>query len=299
MIKSLIWIIVSFLASIYPVPSGAEGDDNQIAFGLPKTKQFDGDNVWPKNQAISGSRVGLGNIFSWEIEADRVIVTYKKYRIKIRVLHEGEGFELSGTVKILHGDIGNVSTASGLLQMGKLNFYADNISLGKTEKICSEISEDYTACRLRDERHEIRWEAPRNPDEFLSEENIPAIVLYDLDGIGAAEIIFQKWGGNRGSPEYMVYQKDGRGFVAPTLSFRNSSELQNGGKDIQTIWSSSACDGNVTENYRSLEGIYTLLERKTYFSGYNEKKSLMDCGFIREKYDLLSKKYSKSKVFQD
>lgn len=294
-------VILAVFGFVIVSYSGPDSPSHELDLQNPELVEaavLDAENRWPTAQQDETAAASSSNLFSWEIDTEQPVNTATLYPIKIRVSYSDNDYEFSGKVKIFHGDVGTVSTASGLLRMGSLIFLAEQMPLGNSLEICSKISEDWSSCHLRSKRHETAWEKPKVPTILFKKENLPGIVIYDLDGTGSLEIIFQKWGGNRGGPEFTVYQKDRLGLVSPTVSFRGSSKLHEDGRVIQTLWSSSVCDGNVDETYRSIEGRYTLMHRKTYFMyGGQRKDESRNCGYVEETYDQKSNKYLKRKVF--
>lgn len=297
-IPAIILAVFGFVILSDSVPDNSSHELDLQNPNLVEAAVLDAENRWPMAQRYETTNASSSNLFSWEIDTEQPVNTATLYPIKIRVLYSDNDYEFSGKVKIFHGDVGTVSTASGLLRMGSLMFLAEQIPLGNSLEICSKISEDWSSCHLRSKRHEIAWEKPKDPTRTFNKKNLPGILIHDLDRTGSPEIIFQKWSGNRGGAEFTVYQKDLRGIVSPTVSFRGSSELRDDGRVIQTRWSSNVCDGNVDEIYRSIEGRYTLMQRKTYFmDGGQKTDESRNCGYVEETYDQKSNKYLKRKVF--
>lgn len=294
-----------FLWAAYPTSAEAGGSANDYPFRPVSVGQLDNEKSWPPN--LDAAQIGLRtkNTFSWKISDKGKDLSDDVFHIDIDIKYNNSNYSLSGIFNVFHGDVGGFSTAIGDLNMGQLSFKKLRIPLGLTDALCPEITKAWekdgsaidAECNLRKKQYSTDWIAPTNPDDFLKDEAIPPIVIYDLDGDGSAEIIFQLLGGNRLGPEYTIYQKDSHGVVRPTAKFRGSSEIRQKGKEIDTFWSSSVCDGNVKEIYRSIDGIYMIAEADEYFMGVNPETKKEDCGSRRSIYNYETKKYDATVIF--
>jgi hypothetical protein len=279
-------------------------DKSHYLFIPSSFNQLDIEKSWPQALEVNQLSSRNKNIFSWQIGSQNEDVI-DDTPIKFTIVFNESAYSFSGKFNISHEDVGGASTAYGDLYLGKLLVEKIRIRLGLTDTLCPERAKAWrndgsaidAECNLSNKHYRTDWAPHANPDDFLKDEDFPPIVIYDLDGDGSAEIILQFWGGNRGGPEYTIYQKDSHGTVRLTAKFSGSSEIRKNGKEIETFWSSSTCDGNVKEIYKSIDGIYMMAEKDEYFIGVNPETKKRDCGSRKSIYNYETKKYDVTVIF--